>query len=191
MNRLVLASASPRRKALLMQIGLEFEVIPSTVAEHWNHDMAPVSVARQLARQKAEEVAGSLSSGIVIAADTLVVHEGQILGKPRDRDEALGTLRQLSGKVHHVITALMVMEVESRSMARAEETTKVYFRKIPDEEILAYIATGEPMDKAGAYGIQEKGILFVRRIEGCYTNVVGLPVPKLASLLKGLGISIL
>ena len=190
MSRLILASSSPRRKALLEQIGLDFEVIPSTVPETWNPGLSPAAIAQTLARRKAEEVARRISSGLVIGADTLVVLDETILGKPADRPEAVQTLKALSGKPHDVITALAVMEVESRRIIVEAESTRVYFKEIPNREIEAYVDTGEPMDKAGAYGIQSKGILFVRRIEGCYTNVVGLPIPRLAAILTGFQISL-
>jgi len=188
-SRLILASSSPRRKALLKQIGLDFEVIPSRAPETWDPETAPAAVARGLALRKAEDVARRISSGLVIGADTLVLLEGSILGKPASREEAVQTLEALSGKSHDVITGLAVMEVESRRVIIGEESTRVYFREIPGDEIEAYVDTGEPMDKAGAYGIQEKGVLFVRRIEGCYTNVVGLPIPKLAAILSELKVS--
>ncbi len=189
MSRLILASSSPRRKALLKQIGLDFEVIPSRAPETWDPETAPAAVARGLALRKAEDVARRISSGLVIGADTLVLLEGSILGKPASREEAVQTLEALCGKPHDVITGLAVMEVESRRVIIGEESTRVYFREIPGDEIEAYVDTGEPMDKAGAYGIQEKGVLFVRRIEGCYTNVVGLPIPKLAAILSELKVS--
>lgn len=189
MSRIILASSSPRRKALLKQIGLDFEVIPSTVSETWDRGTAPAAVAQALALRKAEDVARRISSGLVIGADTLVLLEGSILGKPASRQEAVQTLEALSGKPHDVITALAVIEVENRRVILGEENTRVYFREIPRDEIEAYVDTGEPMDKAGAYGIQGRGILFVRRIEGCYTNVVGLPIPKLAAILSGLKVS--
>lgn len=190
MSRLVLASSSPRRRALLRQIGLDFDVIPSTVSEAWDPGMAPEVITRTLALRKAEDVAGRLESGLVIGADTLVLLDGCILGKPANRQEAVQTLEALSGKPHEVMTALAVIEVESHRVLMEEESTRVYFREIPRDEIEAYVDTGEPMDKAGAYGIQGKGILFVRRIEGCYTNVVGLPVPKLAAILSQLKVSV-
>ena len=184
MSRLILASSSPRRKDLLKQIGLDFEVIPSTVEETWEPGLSPAAVAQTLACRKAEDVARRISSGLVIGADTLVVLEGIVLGKPASRQEAVQTLKALSGKPHDVITALAVIAVEKHRVMLDEERTRVYFREIPGDEIEAYVDTGEPMDKAGAYGIQGRGILFVDRIEGCYTNVVGLPIPKLSAILS-------
>ncbi len=191
MKRLVLASSSPRRKELLRQIGLNFDVIPSSVLEKWEENSPPREVARKLAIDKAADVAAGLSSGVVIGADTIVVLEGRILGKPKDTDDAFKILSELSGNSHEVITAVALIETESGRTVTFDATTRVFFREITNRELHAYIATGEPMDKAGAYGIQGKGILFVRRIEGCYTNVVGLPITDLAGKLSSLGVRVL
>jgi septum formation protein len=190
MRRLILASASPRRKELLKGIGIDCEVIVSDVPEVWEAGLSPAGIARKLARDKAEAVAKTLPNGIVIGADTVVVLEGEVLGKPQDPTDAFRMLRALSGKVHEVMTAVAVIDIDQGSLQEAGATTHVHFRQLSDPEIEAYIATGEPMDKAGAYGIQGKGILFVEGIEGCYTNVVGLPLPKLAEILAGMGLSI-
>ncbi|PIX85347.1 MAG: septum formation inhibitor Maf, partial [Nitrospirae bacterium CG_4_10_14_3_um_filter_53_41] len=175
MKRLILASASPRRRDLLAEVGLRFEVIPSSVEEEHQDGLSPLEVARTLAGEKAADVASRLTSGIVIGADTIVVLDGEILGKPKDPEDAFQMLRRLSGRSHEVITALVLIEAESGKMMTGQETTRVFFKEMTDREISAYISTGEPMDKAGAYGIQGKGMLLVRRIQGCYTNVVGLP----------------
>ena len=191
MKRLILASTSPRRRDLLMQVGLNFEVVPSSVEEEHQDGLSPLEVARTLAREKASDVASRLSSGIVIGADTIVVLEGEILGKPKDPEDAFQILRKLSGRSHDVITALALIDIDSGKMITGEEITRVFFKEMIDQEISAYISTGEPMDKAGAYGIQGRGILFVRRIEGCYTNVVGLPMMKLTEMLSEMGVRIL
>jgi septum formation protein len=191
MKRLVLASSSPRRKELLKQIGLDFDVIPSSVPEKWEENSPPRDVTRKLAMDKAADVAAGLSSGIVIGADTIVLLKGRILGKPKDPDDAFKILSQLSGNFHEVITAVALIEAETGRPVTFDATTRVFFREITKRELHAYIATGEPMDKAGAYGIQGKGILFVRRIEGCYTNVVGLPITDLAEKLSALGVRVL
>ncbi|MEK6777778.1 MAG: Maf family protein [bacterium] len=191
MKRLILASSSQRRRDLLMQTGLNFEVVPSSVEEEHQDGLSPPEIARTLAIEKAADVAARFTSVIVIGADTIVVLEGEILGKPGDPEEAFRILRKLSGKSHEVITALALIETESGRTITGEETTRVFFKELTDQEISAYISTGEPMDKAGAYGIQGKGILFIPRIEGCYTNVVGLPMMKLADMLREFGIRIL
>jgi len=188
MKRLILASASPRRMRLLKQIGLDFDVLPSSVPEAWEENTSPLEIAQKLAREKAEAIAGALQSGVVIGADTLVVLGGRILGKPQNPDEAFRSLRKLSGRSHDVITAVVLLDAESGRALADEEVTRVFFREVSDQEIHAYIASGEPMDKAGAYGIQGRGALFVKRIEGCYTNVVGLPLGKLGEMLTQMGV---
>jgi len=191
MKRLILASASPRRRDLLAEVGLRFEVIPSSVEEEHQDGLSPLEVARTLAGEKAADVASRFTSGIVIGADTIVVLDGEILGKPKDPEDAFQMLRRLSGRSHEVITALVLIEAESGKMMTGQETTRVFFKEMTDREISAYISTGEPMDKAGAYGIQGKGMLLVRRIQGCYTNVVGLPMMKLTEMLSEMGVRIL
>jgi septum formation protein len=185
--RIILASKSPRRIALLKELGLTFEVIPSSVDESLVSAASPREIAIEAARLKAEEVAGRLDSGLVIAADTIVCCGGKIYGKPKNKEQARETLQELSGKMHRVITGLALKEAgnssESRSRLDAEET-RVFFKPLDDRMIEDYIATGEPFDKAGGYGIQGKGGGLVERIEGCYFNVVGLPLPRLMQLLS-------
>ncbi len=187
MKRLILASASPRRKELLEGLGLAFEIITSHCPEVWEKGLSPRQVARKLALDKADDVVGKVDSGIVIGADTLVVLEDEILCKPRDHGDAVRILKRLSGKSHEVITAVAVIDVATGQTLQGEGITQVHFRELSDEEIGRYVKTEEPMDKAGAYGIQGKGILFVEGIEGCYTNVVGLPLPALAEMLSRMG----
>lgn len=195
MRDLVLASASPRRKQLLEQMGLEFSVIASKVAETVASGLSPGAVAESLAGQKARDVANSLSSGLVIGADTIVVQQDQkgyaILGKPEDSIQAAEMLKGLSGSTHQVITGIALVDVETGKELLQHQVTTVNFRELEAEEITAYVATGEPLDKAGAYGIQGLGALFVTGIEGCYFNVVGLPLARLGMMLKEFGISVL
>lgn len=191
MQRLILASASPRRKELLENLGLDFEIITSDCPEVREERLSPRRVARKLALGKAVEVAGKIDSGIVIGADTLVVLEGKMLGKPCDHGDAVNILKRLSGKSHEVITAVAVIDAATGRTLQDEGITQVHFRELSDDEIGRYVGTGEPMDKAGAYGIQGKGILFVEGIEGCYTNVVGLPLPALAKMLSRMGYPLL
>ncbi|MYC78549.1 septum formation inhibitor Maf [Candidatus Poribacteria bacterium] len=192
--RLVLASASPRRAALLSQIGLTFEVHPSDVAEPpYNMHIAGVSaeppkrkhpdtasqVTQKLALLKASSVAQHFDEAIVIGADTLVSLDGKLLGKPTDDADAFEMLTRLSGTCHEVVTGVALINAETGHEIVWAETTQVYFRELHHTEIAAYIASGEPSDKAGAYGIQGRGAAFVRRVEGCYFNVVGLPLASL------------
>jgi septum formation protein len=189
MNRkIILASNSPRRKELLKQIGLDFTVAPADVDESVLTGEAPETCASRLALDKARFAARRAGDGIVIAADTIVVVDGSVLGKPTDAADARRMLERLSGKEHAVITGLAVLDASTgRSIVRTS-VTKVVFRDLLQREIDSYVATGEPLDKAGAYGIQERGALLVERIEGCYSNVVGLPLSLLGEMLREFGI---
>jgi len=181
---LLLASTSPRRKELLHRLGLKFTVIPSLVEEN-DVPGLPEEKARTWALLKAEAVARRFNGdGIVIGADTIVVLDGRVLGKPRDEEDARKMLGQLSGNTHTVITGLALINTRSGLRIGEAVESKVSFRTLSDEEIDSYIATGEPMDKAGAYGIQERGAGFVTHVQGCYTNVVGLPVSCLLTSLE-------
>lgn len=188
-DRFILASNSPRRKELLQQIGLSFVVDPADVDERVLPGETPEQYALRLAREKARVVSRRAEQGTVIAADTIVVLGGTVLGKPADEQDAKRMLRMLSGKMHTVITGLAVI-AGGRELADIS-VTQVWFRDLTDIEIDAYAATGEPLDKAGGYGIQEKGALLVHRIAGCYFNVVGLPLSLLASMLNTLNLRIL
>mgnify|MGYP001603178146 CR=1 FL=1 len=187
-REIILASASPRRAALLRQIGLAFRIQPSRLHEEGRrmekgHDAAE-AVACRLARAKAEDVAAQLERGLIIGADTIVVCEGIILGKPRDGDEARDMLLRLGGRTHQVITGVAVVEAETGRAEVEAAVTAVRMRAIAAAEAASYAATGEPLDKAGAYAIQGRGALLVEWIEGDYSNVVGLPLPTLARLLR-------
>jgi len=189
-HRLVLASASPRRKDLLEQVGLDFEVIPSEVEEVLSKDMDVALAVQKLAYDKGLWVRDRLSSdALVIAADTVVVLEHDVMGKPRDRDEAFAMLSSLQGKTHEVITGLVVMSKERHLIEH--EATRVTMRELTDQEIWNYVDSGEPMDKAGSYAVQGLGAVIIANIEGCYFNVVGLPLARLAIMLKDFGFRIL
>lgn len=180
--RLVLASASPRRSALLSQIGLTFEVRPSDIVEPpYNiHSNNPASeVTQKLALMKAAAVAQHFDDALIIGADTLVSLDGELLGKPTDDADAFKMLTHLSGTCHEVVTGVALVNPRTEREIVWSETTQVYFRELQSTEIDTYIASGEASDKAGAYGIQGRGAAFVRRIEGCYFNVVGLPLASL------------
>jgi septum formation protein len=182
--KIILASNSPRRKELLSQIGLVFSVAPADVDESVMPGEAPEPYAVRLALAKARAAAVRSGGGIVIAADTIVSVGGAILGKPADAADAARMLKELSGREHLVITGLAVMDASTQRSVVRTSVTKVWFRDLTAREIEAYVATGEPMDKAGAYGIQERGALLVERIEGCYSNVVGLPLSLLGGMLR-------
>lgn len=192
---LVLASASPRRADLLTQVGIDYEVRIASVPEDADVPGAdPAEVAQAHARDKALHVADQVPGRLVLGADTVVVLDGRVLGKPEDAGDARRMLRALSGRGHDVITAVAVAasyeyrgEPGAELLALEHETTQVQFRDLSEDEIDAYVASGEPMDKAGAYGIQGRGALLVRRIDGCYFNVVGLPVSRTCELLTAIG----
>ncbi len=183
--RIVLASSSPRRKMLLEQLGIKFDVISSDIHEDVENSLVPEQIAETLALRKAQAVASSLSNSIVIGADTVVVDNVGILGKPKDEPDAYQMLSRLSGQVHRVITGLALISTPfpSKTLIR-HETTKVKITTLSDQDIKWYIRTGEPLDKAGAYAIQGKGTMFVKWIHGCYNNVVGLPLFLLVNMLR-------
>ncbi|SCY15977.1 Maf family protein [Alkaliphilus peptidifermentans] len=179
MKKIILASNSPRRKELLLNLGLEFQVVVSNFDESLINCANPIELAEKIAYQKALSVRRNvLDDAIIIAADTIVFHD-KLMGKPISEKDAYNMLRELSGKCHKVITAFSLLCSSSNIEIVEHEITKVYFKELSDEEIWSYISTGEFMDKAGAYGIQGKAALFVSRIEGDYFNVVGLPLYKL------------
>ncbi len=183
MNRIILASQSPRRKELLARICPEFEVIPSGAAEVMDTPDVRKAV-EHLALKKAEYI--QAEDAIVIGADTIVVQDGKILGKPVDAEDAFRMIRALSGRVHEVYTGCAVILPDGTKETFSEET-KVHVAPMTDQEIHDYIATGEPMDKAGAYGIQGAFAPFIVGIEGDYYNVVGLPLYRLYHVLKQIG----
>ncbi len=183
--RIILASGSPRRKELLEQIGLPFTVIPSQAEENIPEGILPQVAVESLSLLKAADVAKSQPDGtIVIGADTVVVLNGQILTKPKDTEEAKEMLTRLSGRKHSVLTGLTVMRVSDGKSISVAEETDVYFKNLTDGEIASYCRTGEPLDKAGAYGIQGLGGLLIEKIDGDYYNVVGLPLSRLGRLLQ-------
>ena len=175
---IILASGSPRRRELLEMLGLEFEVRPARGGEHPPEHAGPEEIVLALAGDKAAEVAEHCApENVIIAADTIVWLEGELLGKPRSEEDAARMLRELSGRSHEVWTGVCVLRGGEKLLGA--ERTLVRFRRLEESEILAYIATGEPMDKAGSYGIQGIGGLYVREIHGDYNNVVGLPIARL------------
>ncbi len=184
--RVILASQSPRRRELLALIGVAHTVSPADIDESVWPDEAPVPHVERLARAKAAALAGANLDAVVIAADTIVVLDGEILGKPRDESDARAVLARLSGRMHTVFTAMAVAR-GGRTESAVEEVD-VTFRALTATEIAAYVATGEPMDKAGAYGIQGYGATIVERIDGDYFSVMGLGLRRLVELLGRLGL---
>ena len=185
--QVILASASPRRLALLQQVGIEATVCPADFDEVSGSAVQAEDVVLANAVGKCQAVVKIKGDSLpVIAADTVVVAEGVILGKPQDAEDAVVMLKQLSGKTHKVLTGIAV-SYAGEMLAEVCET-KVVFRDLTDEEIKNYVATGEPLDKAGAYGIQGKGAVLVEKIDGCYNNVVGLPLTRMQLILAKLGV---
>lgn len=183
---IILASSSPRRKMLLEQIGLRFTIRVSDIEEDLTQALPPTRLTETLALQKARAAAGLLADpALVIGADTLVADDDGILGKPRDAADAAHMLARLSGRTHRVITGVAVLVTGSQDRRLVQhEITHVTFAPLSGQDIHWYIGTGEPLDKAGAYAIQGKGMVFVERISGCYTNVVGLPIFRLLRMLE-------
>ena len=191
MKRIILASASPRRKELLEKIGLKFEVDASNCVEEVDPALEPDELTRRISLTKAKSVAPRYKDALIIAADTIGVIGKKLLGKPQTVDEARKMLAQISGKSHEVITGFTVLDTTTNKVFSGTVNTKVYIKKLTTQEIDAYVQTGEPMDKAGAYGIQGLGAVIVEKIEGDYYNVVGLPLSALAEVLKEFGINVL
>jgi septum formation protein len=191
MRKIILASASPRRKELLEKIGLKFEVEPSNYAEDMHSKLNPDELARAISLGKARAVASKHKNAIVIAADTFIVFRGKIMGKPNTEAKARKMLMTLKGKSHSVITGFTIMDTEENKVLTKSVETVIHIKKLTPKEIDAYVKSKEPLDKAGAYAIQGLGSVIVERIEGDYFNVMGLPLSALAESLKEFGIHIL
>ena len=194
--KLILASGSPRRKELLEQIGVLFQVHSADIDESVLPGESPQSYVARLSEEKALAVLQHYPDKVVLAADTSVVVEDQILGKPADTQDAIDTLKMLAGQNHQVLTGVSLVsnagsELGQQKLETIVTTTQVYFLPLSEQDIQGYVATGEPMDKAGSYGIQGKAAIFVDRIEGSYSNVVGLPLAQTGMLLKQFGIAVL
>ena len=186
--KIILASASPRRAEILHDAGIPFTVLSAAIDESPMPGEPPQDLVLRLANTKAELVAArAVGPAIVIAADTEVVLDGQFLGKPRTSDDARHMLTRLSGRTHSVITGMSLIRLPDAERRSFVETTLVQFADIPEEEITRYLATGEAFDKAGSYGIQGRAGRYVPRIEGCYFNIVGLPLSRLCEALAELG----
>jgi septum formation protein len=190
-KKLILASSSPRRSDLLRQIGAEFEVVVSNYEEDNSLEMKPSDLVETFSKAKALDVAKKTKDAVIIAADTVIAFNNKVIGKPKDELDAFQILKTLSGKEHLVITGFTIIDTESQKSITKNVVTIVKFRNIPDHEIDAYIASGEALGKAGAYGIQAKGVMFVESIQGDYTNVIGLPLFSVTQALQEFGIDLL
>lgn len=185
MGKLILASSSPRREEILNRYKLNPIIFPSKIDEKIILGESPAQIAMSLAFEKSFWVSNHFMNGeVIIGADTIVVLEGKIIGKPKNEEDAFNILNALSGKVHSVITGICIIKANSSIKIIDYETTEVTFRDLSDDQIIRYINTKEPLDKAGAYGIQGYGQILVKKIDGCYSNVVGLPLGKLDYLLN-------
>ncbi|SFG76418.1 septum formation protein [Desulfotomaculum arcticum] len=190
MPEIYLASSSPRRRELLGQIKLPHQILTMEVDETLPPGIPPAEQVLTLSRRKALAAAEKLDAGIVIAADTVVALDEIVLGKPRNAAEALDMLERLQGKAHEVFSGITLLKIPGNRVLSDYERTEVIMRRAGRAELARYIATGEPMDKAGAYGIQGLAAVFVTGIKGCYYNVVGLPVAKLVTMLREFGINV-
>lgn len=186
---MVLASTSPRRRELFALLGLPFQAVDPQVDETPWEEEEPKSTALRLASAKAQEAAMSHPEAIIIAADTLVVQEEKVLGKPKDGDEAVAVLEALRGKRHRVISGVILLDVATQEKVEEVVETQVWMRDYSPEEMARYIDRGEPFDKAGGYAIQDRGFRPVARVEGCYANVMGLPLCHLSRALKRIGVN--
>ncbi|MDQ7822433.1 MAG: Maf family protein [Candidatus Eremiobacteraeota bacterium] len=191
---IVLASSSPRRSELLATIGLSFKVLEPNAREVGDApgsaplSLSPKEIAKTNALLKARKVSPMVNGdAVIVGADTIVVLQGELLGKPRSCREACQMLTRLSGKTHKVITGVAVLNTHTGKEVLGSEETDVTFRRLSAKEIEGYVASGEPLDKAGAYGIQGKGALLVQRVKGCYFNVVGLPLVRMVRLMRASG----
>ena len=188
MKKIILASKSPRRKQILQQVGLEFIIAVSAFDETQVKFKTPQEMVKKLSLEKAKIIAGKNPGAVIIGADTTVLYKNEIIGKPTSKQDAVRILKLLSGNIHEVVTGFTVMQ--GKKSITKHVTSKVKFKQLSEAEIKAYVATGEPMDKAGGYGIQDKGGLFVEDIQGDYFNVVGLPIFAVSEVLKQFGVEI-
>lgn len=187
---LILASGSPRRRELLQRLGVRFEVASADIDETQRPDEPPAALVQRLAQEKALAVAVRRPGRAVLAADTIVVLDGEVLGKPADAAEAAAMLRRLAGRPHIVWSALYAWQPAANRAASALNQSQVWMRAYTDHEIAAYVASGDPLDKAGAYAIQHPGFAPVARIDGCYSGVMGFPLGDVAQVLRAIGVAV-
>lgn len=191
MKKIILASQSPRRKQLLEQVGLQFEVEASQVEESFLDSDSPEETVCRLSRVKAEDVASRNPNSVIIGADTVAIFEDQIIGKPKGTKSARELLTKMSGKTHEIVTGFTVIDSDTGKSVTESVISRVRFRDLGEDEIDRYVESGEPLDKAGAYGIQEKGAVLVDHIDGDYSNIVGLPLTALSETLKQFNVRVL
>jgi septum formation protein len=192
MKKIILASSSPRRKQLLEQIGLVFDIEPSNYEEDMTLDLSPVDLAKYLSHGKAKDIADKHigEDVIIIGADTFIAFKDQVLGKPHTPEKAKQVLTMLNGTQHIVVTGLTVIDCKSGQEISTAVEAKVFFKQVTDEEIDAYIRTGEPLERAAGYAVQEKGSFLIEKTEGDFSGIVGLPIPTLVDILKSFNIKL-
>lgn len=191
MKKLILASQSPRRKQLLEQIGLEFEVCPSDIDEVLDPTLSPREQVESLSRQKAMAVAPKFQNAVILSADTMVDLDGVVYGKPKDKEDAEKMLKKFSGREHSIVTGFTLLDTETKKIITKSTETKLWFRKLSTDEIKSFIKKEKPFDKAGAYAVHELASIFVEKVEGDFFGAVGLSVYLVAKELKKFGISVL
>lgn len=189
-QKIILASTSPRRSALLKQIGLNFEIMPSRFEEDMSLKLSHAGLAEFLAYGKAKEVAGRIKSGVVIGSDTFLVFNKKRIGKPKGAQDARRMLKMISGKNVMIYSGVAIVDIKKGRAITDHEITKVKIKKLSPKEISDYVKTGEPLDKAGAFAIQGAGAVFIEKINGCYSNVIGLPLYNLYKNLKKIGVDV-
>jgi len=189
-KKIILASTSPRRHGLAQTMGLDFDIVPSNYEEDMTKKMKPREMVLAFSYGKALDVAKKFKEGIVIGVDTIVVFNGKNLGKPKTKEQAFKMLKSYSEKKQYVYSGVCLIDCKTGKTIKDCEITEVYFRKMTDSEIRKYVSTGEPLDKAGAYGIQDLSSIFIEKINGCYFNVVGFPIHNIYKNLKKLGVDI-
>lgn len=187
---IILASQSPRRQEILAKLGLPFQVVPSEYEEDMNIDLPPVELVKTLALGKAQEVSERCPEALVIGSDTIVVYQDSKLGKPHSVEEAQDMLRMLQGQKNQIITGVCIRQASSNTEIVFADTVDIMMAPMSEEQIIAYVASGEPMDKAGAYALQEKGAVFIERMEGDFFTAMGLPLRRVAESLEELGVII-
>ncbi|MEI6731603.1 MAG: Maf family protein [archaeon] len=190
-KRIILATTSPRRHSLAKTMGLDFEVVASEYEEDMSLKLKPKELVMKFAHGKAADVAKKFDGGIVIGVDTIVVHNGKNIGKPRNEKEACKLLKSYSGKKHYVYSGVCLIDCKTGRTIQDCEITEVHFRKMEDGEIKKYIKTGEPGDKGGGYGIQGLASIFIKKINGCYYNVMGFPIYNIYKNLRKMGADVL
>jgi septum formation protein len=189
-QRIILATGSPTRRKIAERTGLKFDFIPSKYVEDMSLNLPPEELAMELAYGKAEDVAKDLSEGIVLGIDTFAYFNGQVIGKPEDKEDAFKMLKGFSNNVHLVYSGICLIDCKTKKIIKDFDLTRVKFRDLDDSEINRYVESGESLNKAASYAIQENGDVLIERVEGCYLNIAGFPFNKIVDGLKKLGVNV-